>query len=110
MMKAKPWTARQMARSLPDIDTMSLSKPNRRHFTPAARAAAIEERRRRWKATPPRDTLEVFVVRRSTANLVFGWEIRRFGAVVIDKSVPDYSSMQEARSAGEAALGGMAGA
>ena len=83
---------------------MPSNKTNRRHFTDAARAAAAETKRRKRETALPRGVPEVFVVRRPIANLVFGWEIRRFGAVVLDKSRADYPTMQGARSAGEAAL------
>ncbi|WP_237482956.1 hypothetical protein [Lichenibacterium dinghuense] len=74
------------------LDDMPLTRPTRRHFTEAARAAAIEARRRKREAALPRDTLEVFVVRRPTGGLEYGWEIRRFGALVFDKSLKDYST------------------
>lgn len=85
---------------------MPLSKPTGRHFTEAARAAAIEGRRRKAAeaAAVPRDMPEVYVVRLQGAHLRFEWEIRRFGAVVLDRSITSYPTMQEARSAGEAAL------
>lgn len=85
---------------------MPLKKPTRRHFTPAAQAAAIEARRRKREAAAPRDTPEVFVVRLPGTHLQFRWEIRRFGAVVLDRSSADYSTVLGARSAGHRALSG----
>lgn len=87
-----------------ELNDMPARKPTRRHFTAAAQAAAIEARRRKREAALPRDLPEVFVVRRPGAGLVFGWEIRRFGAVVLDAGSTDYSTMQGARSAGKSAL------
>ena len=89
---------------------MRIPKPSSgRHFTEAARAAAIEGRRRKREEALPRETPEVFVVRQTEESLQFGWEIRRFGAVVIDKSLTDYSTVQGARSAGELALSNRGG-
>ena len=86
---------------------MSLQKsPSRRHFTDAARAAALEARRRKREAAIPRGTPEVFVVRLPGASLLFGWEIRRFGAVVLDRSRADYPTMRDAYVAGREALSG----
>lgn len=78
-----------------------------RHFSDAARAAAIEGRRRKAAeaAAIPRGMPEVYVVRLQGAHLRFGWEIRRFGAVVLDRSTASYATMQEARTAGEGTLG-----
>lgn len=84
---------------------MRIQKPaSKRHFTEAAKAAAIVARRRKQESAPPKGQLEVFVVRRSVANLVFGWEIRRFGALVIDTSEAVYPTLQDARVAGDVAL------
>lgn len=82
---------------------MEITKPNnRRHFTDAARAAAAVARRLKKENPAPIDTLKVFAVRQADGR--FGWEIRRFGALVIQRSVMTYSSLIEARSAGEQAL------
>lgn len=64
-------------------------------------------RRLKRDQAPPRGTPEVFVVRRPVANLVFGWEIRRFGAVVLNKSSMDFSTLQAAQAAGDVALRSM---
>lgn len=79
---------------------MLLDKPNRRHFTAAARAAAAEARRRKREQALPREAPEVFVVRRPEAHLQFVWEIRRFGAVTIGRGDVGYASPRAARSAG----------
>ncbi|WP_237478368.1 hypothetical protein [Lichenibacterium dinghuense] len=84
---------------------MPSQKPaSRRHFTPAARALAIEARRRKQETALPKGTPEVFVVRDDDPIRGYGWEIRRFGAVVLDKGLAIYSTTQAARSAGEMAL------
>ena len=83
---------------------MSLSKPTRRHFTDAARAAALEARRRKRDSALPAGVPEVFVVRRPNAGSGYGWEVRRFGGLVLDRSLTGYSTMQGARFAGETAL------
>ncbi|WP_237479323.1 hypothetical protein [Lichenibacterium dinghuense] len=46
----------------------------------------------------------MFVVRKPDNDLVFGWEIRRFGALVIEKGGAGYSTIHDARTAGESAL------
>lgn len=79
---------------------MPLDKPNRRHFTEAARAAAAEARRRKREEALPRETPEVFVVRQPEAHLQFIWEIRRFGAVVLGRGEVGHASPRAARSAG----------
>ena len=88
------------------LNNMPASRLSKPRFSDAARAAAIEARRRKREQAVPLGTPEVFVVRRPDACLGYGWEIRRFGAVVLDRSVTDYSTLQGARSAGEAALTG----
>lgn len=83
---------------------MPLCKPNRRHFTEAARVAAIEARRRKREETLPREAPDVFVVRLPGAALQFGWEIRRFGAIVLDRSHAEFSTSKAAYAAGRKAL------
>ncbi len=83
---------------------MLASRPSKRRFSEAARAAAMEARRRKREEAVPLDTPEVFVVRRPDAGLGYGWEIRRFGGVVIDREDVGYSTPGAARSAGVQAL------
>lgn len=84
---------------------MGFQKPaSKRHFTDAARAAAVEARRRKRETAIPRQTPEVYVVRVPGACLQFGWEIRRFGAVVLERAETSYPTMQAARTAGETTL------
>ena len=75
---------------------------NRRHFTEAARAAALIARRRKAENPVPVSTPAVFVTRLSDGR--FGWEIRRFGALVIRRGDMAYPTFLEARFAGERAL------
>ena len=77
----------------------------RRHLTDAARQAALA-RRREIAALPkaPTEALALFVVRGTERSNAFGWEIRRFGAVVVGQSLWGYASSEAARAAGEEAL------
>ena len=85
---------------------MPSSKPTRRHFTDAARAAAKEARRRKQqvRATMGFDCPEIFVVRRPGGTLQYHWEIRRFGGVVLDRSDAAFARILDARFAGERVL------
>ena len=75
---------------------------NRRSFTQAARLAAARSLRERnaLRAANPHP-LEVFVVRNGTR---YAWEIRKFGAVLIEMGSETYVSALEAKDAGCAAL------
>ena len=79
---------------------MTYPKPTRRHFTEAARAAAVEARRFKRNNGPPLNTPEVFVVRSDEAHARFRWEVRRFGSVVVGRSACTYATTDAARSAG----------
>ena len=77
----------------------------RRHFTEAAREAALA-RRREIAALPkdPSGTLALFVVRGAERGNDYGWEIRRFGAIVVARSACGFPGPAAARQAGEDAL------
>ena len=77
----------------------------RRHFTQAARDAALA-RRREIAALPkdPAGTLEIFIVRGAERSNDYGWEIRRFGAIVVARSDRGHPTPGAARAAGEDAL------
>ena len=77
----------------------------RRHFTQAARDAALAKRRE-LAALPkdPAGSLQVFVVRESDQRNAFCWEIRRFAATVVARSTIGFANGQLARDAGEATL------
>ncbi len=81
----------------------------RRHFTQAARDAALA-RRREIAAMPkdPAGSLEIFIVRGAERGNDYGWEIRRFGAIVVARSGCGYPTPGAARAAGEDALRNLA--
>lgn len=81
----------------------------RRHFTEAARQAALA-RRREIAALPkqPSGTLALFIVRGHERGNDYGWEIRRFGAIVMARSERGFPGQIAARQAGEVALREMA--
>jgi hypothetical protein len=83
------------------------AKP-RRHFTEAARQAALA-RRREIAAMPkdPTGTLALFIVRGAERGNDYGWEIRRFGAIVVARSGCGFPGAVAARQAGEEALRGI---
>lgn len=77
----------------------------RRHFTEAAREAALS-RRREIAAMPkePTGALALFVVRGAEHGNDYGWEIRRFGAIVVARGDHGFAGQVAARQAGEKAL------
>ena len=79
---------------MPDI-------PRKRVFSPEAKQAAIETRRRNLAKNPP-SKLQVFVVRLADAQ--FGWEIRKFGSLVLDRSETGFGTQLLALEAGKWAL------
>ena len=50
-------------------------------------------------------TLQVFVMKRPWPSVLFGWEIRLSGTLVVARSRTGYSVQKLARGAGERALG-----
>ncbi len=84
---------------------MSVSSPNsRRYFTDAARAAALEVRRENAALKTSVMTPALFIVRQNADSQLFGWEIRRFGGVLLRRSETGYLTQVLARSAGQTAL------
>ena len=79
-------------------------RPGGRHFTRAALEACAAARRA--KAMVPHDSTspQVFITRFATFPMPFGWEIRRFGGLVLSRSPMGFPSMASARSAGEETL------
>jgi hypothetical protein len=71
---------------------------SRSHQLAMARAASAAARKRE---APPIDRPAVFVVR---AGHALRWEIRQFGGVVLLRGEDHFSSVSEARRAGEAEL------
>lgn len=78
-------------------------KTTNRHFTEAARAAALAKRRE--KASLPKDKMagEVFAVRLPSPSLQFGWETRRYGCIVLNQSSCGYETIADALAAGKLA-------
>ena len=74
-----------------------------RHFTERARAALAELRRHARENPVVRETVGVFVTRITGGNL-FGWEIRQFGGVVLDRGEGSFATPAAAHAAGERAL------
>ena len=58
----------------------------------------------RNRTAPPLmdETLEIFVMR--VSNQAFKWQVRRFGAIVVQEGQQTYSTAELARQAGKAAL------
>ena len=84
---------------------LDIHAKSRRRFTQAARDAALAKRRE-LAALPkdPAGSLQVFVVRGAGQSNAFCWEIRRFGAIVVERSVGGFADGQTARDAGEDTL------
>lgn len=83
----------------------------RRHFTEAAREAALA--RRREIAAMPKDPTgkpALFIVRGGERSNDYAWEIRRFGAIVVARSSRGFKGLVAARHAGEEALRGIGNA
>ncbi len=78
------------------------------YFTQAAREAASAVRRANALNRTHIAAPEIFVVRRTSFPDPFAWEIRRFGAMVLDRSDTGFSSIALARAAGRTALERMA--
>ena len=76
----------------------------RQGFTDAARAAGATARKKR-QALRMANPVEVFVVR---DGIHYGWEIRKFGAVLIEKAVETFDTSIKARVAGTGALRALA--
>ena len=70
-------------------------------FTPAARKAAFDARRRTVDARKTSfGQTEVFAVRRGNA---LSWELRRFGGVILACGTDSFDSRDDALAAGELA-------
>ena len=80
------------------------SETTRRYFSQAAREAALAVRLANRKLPGDFGRPEVFVVRMPQPGTMFGWEIRRFGAIVLHRSEAGYRAPALARLAGEVAM------
>ena len=79
-------------------------RSNGRHFTEAARTAAIKARAAKWAESDRFGKPDLFVVRAPSGDMSFTWEIRRYGGLVILKGRDSYSTMPLAKAAGLHAL------
>ena len=84
--------------------TNPIPMAKRRYFTEVARAAAAESRRLKRENPAPKGMAEVFAVRLPPTGKTFGWEIRRFGSLILGRGVDQFGTAAEARTAGEAAM------
>ncbi len=72
------------------------------HFNDKARvAAAIARRNRLEELGANKNRLEVFAVRRDTADI--SWEVRKYGGVVLACGTRTFASVADALADGEAA-------
>ena len=69
----------------------------------AARDAALIKRRELAELKTI-VAVEVFVVRCPAPSLLYGWEIRKFGSIVLIRSEIEFPTSSSARIAGEEAL------
>ena len=76
------------------------NNPKKHFLSQQARQAATKTRL--LNAKQPTGTPEIFVVRH--ANTQFGWEIRKFGNFVLDRSQSSFETQLLAQKAGETAL------
>lgn len=76
---------------------------NRRHFSAAAREAALLARAAK-RALPDRfGEPDVFIVR-NEPDRAFTWELRRFGGIVLQRGEASFPTAALAKAAGAAAL------
>lgn len=64
--------------------------------------AALAAKRRKAEEAGPKNAPTVFVVRHPDGR--FGWEIRRYGAFVLEQGSETFDNLPLARSAGELAM------
>ena len=83
------------------------NRTSRRYFTSAARKAGLEARREAAVLKKDLMTPALFVVRQSDQSQLFGWEIRRFGGVLLNRSETGYDTQSQAQTAGEKTLAAM---
>ena len=80
-----------------------MSDDQKKRFSPQARQAAADAKRRFAAAKSPVGSPQMFVVR-FTSPQSFGWEIRSFGSFVLRRSETGFSTQLLAQTAGEKAL------
>ena len=74
------------------------------YFTPAARLAATAARKRRFEDRGPLDQPQIFVVRSAPEESRYRWEIRKFGGILLERSLDVYDSQAAARRAAEGVI------
>ena len=80
-------------------------RKSNRHFTEAARQAAMAARAAK-KAEPDHfGEPELYIIR--AGDKAFTWELRRFGGVVLGRGEQPFATRAEAEAAGAAALSTM---
>lgn len=79
----------------------NLAKRRHQGFSPEARIKAIATKQARAEEAPPPGEPAVFVVR---AGNGYGWEVRRYGAIVVGRGDAVHPTAGPARTAGEATL------
>ena len=77
--------------------------PKKRFFSPQNRQAAIEARRH-LAAKHPTGSPQIFVVRIVGPTQPFGWEIRKFGSIVLSRIETGFGTQLLAQTAGDEAL------
>ena len=78
---------------------------NRHLQTPEGKRIAAEGRQRWAAKRPPADAPKLFVVRLGAGpRLQFGWEIRKFGSIVLSRSDVGFGTQLLAQTAGEKAM------
>ena len=85
--------------------TRSSEKELGRRITKKARAALTEARQRARENPPVEEDVKVFVTRIPGGPL-YGWEIRQFGGVVLEKGLGSFATSAEAQADGVRALAG----
>lgn len=83
------------------------NQTSRRYFTKAARTAALQVRREKAVAKEDLTRPALFVVRQTPSSQRFGWEIRRFGGVLLSRSEAGYDTQSQAQTAGARTLAAM---
>ena len=69
------------------------------------RQKALVTRQLKAAAQPPKDAPQLFIVRLGPdQNLWFGWEIRKFGSIVLSRSETGFETQVLAQTAGEKVL------
>ena len=81
-----------------------MSKEQTQHVNTIDGRKASLEARRRWIAERRDAGAPVVFVVRLAGSMPFGWEIRKFGAIVLRRSETGFKTQLMARSAGEKAM------